>query len=92
MLLILLQMLAVLKMLPITNKTILKDSKIWNVVEKWSTQTIETPVPTTTTPAAVPAKDSTSETENKTSEDTTPALNGDTSAKTNGRFQLIPKT
>ena len=74
-------MLAVLKMLPITNKTILKDSKVFNVVEKWSTQTIETPAPTTTTPTALPAKDSTNETESKTSEATTPATNGDASGK-----------
>ena len=89
MLLILFQMLAILKMLPIANKTILKDSKIWNIVEKWSTRTIETPAPTTTTPAAIPAKDSTNDTENKTSEATTPALNGDASGKPNGRCQLI---
>ena len=85
-------MLAVLKMLPIANKTILKDSKIWNVVEKWSTQTIETPAPTTTTPAAMPAKESTSETENKTSEATAPASNGDASGKPSGRCQLILTT
>ena len=89
MLLILFQMLAILKMLPIANKTILKDSKIWNIVEKWSTQTIETPAPTTTTPAAIPAKDSTNDTENKTSEATAPALNGDASRKPNGWRQLI---
>ena len=89
MLIIWLQMLAILKMLPIANKTILKDSKIWNVVEKWSTQTIETPAPTTTTPAAVPTKDTANDTENKTSEATTPALNSDASGKPNGRCQLV---
>ena len=80
-----LKMLAILKMLPITNKTILKDSKIWNVVEKWSNQVIEPSTPTTTTPAvAIPAKDARNESETKPSDATTPIVNGDTSEKTNG--------
>ena len=79
-------MMGILKMLPITNKTVLKDSKILSVIERWSTQTIEASVAPAITPATstVSSKDSGNEGENKTSGGSIPASSGDTPGKAAG--------
>ncbi len=79
-------------MLPISNKTILQDSKILGVVEKWSKITIEeVGIPSATT--TVKDKDLSNDVDNKNSGSSTPVSSGDASVKIGMlRYGLIGKS
>ncbi len=76
------QILKALKALPVQNKTMLKESKILSVVEKWS-QLTEDDVGVPEAPAATKdVKENGNDADSKTSGSSTPVSSGDVSVKT----------